>query len=210
MKNFLILGVGIAGIMMVNYLVKKLLKGWKMIIVDKEEIYYYQLGYLFFLFDIYKFEQVIQFIDKFIFNGVELICFFIQKINKMVNEVVLENGVVLFYDVFIIVIGINIVLDEIEGMLGDYWQKEVFDFYIYEGVCNLCEKLMIWFGGKMVVYIVEMLIKCLVVLLEFVFLVDFFFKNKGMWDKVDIIFVILMDGVFIKFCVSKELSYLLE
>ena len=137
MKNLLILGAGTAGTMMANHLVKKLPKGWKMTIVDKEETHYYQPGYLFLPFDIYKPEQVIQPIDKFIPNGAELIRSPIQKINKTANEVVLENGAVLPYDVLIIATGTDIAPDEIEGMLGDHWQKEVFDFYTYEGACNL-------------------------------------------------------------------------
>lgn len=210
MKKLLILGAGTAGTMMANHLQKALPKGWSITIVDKEETHYYQPGYLFLPFDIYKPEQVVQRIDKFIPEGVELVRAPISRIDKTANKVLLANGEVLPYDLLIIATGTDIAPHEIEGLLGDHWQTEVFDFYTYQGACNLREKLMTWPGGKMVVHIAEMPIKCPVAPLEFAFLADSFFKNKGMRDKVELTFVTPMDDAFTKPRASKELSYLLD
>jgi sulfide:quinone oxidoreductase len=74
MKNLLILGAGTAGTMMANHLRKRLPKeAWEITIVDKEKEHYYQPGYLFLPFDIYKPNQVKKSIDKFIPKGVNLI-----------------------------------------------------------------------------------------------------------------------------------------
>ena len=211
MKNLLILGAGTAGTMMANLLRKKLLKSkWNITIVDKEETHYYQPGFLFLPFDIYKPKQVKKSIDKFIPKGVSLIREKIDKIEKDNNEVLLQNGTVLPYDILIIATGTNIAPQEIEGMLGDHWQKDVFDFYTFEGAKKLRDKLRRWEGGKLVVHICEMPIKCPVAPLEFAFLADSFFINKEMRDKVEITFVTPMHGAFTKPKASKELSYLLK
>ena len=57
-------------------------------------------------------------------------------------------------------------------MLGNHWHKSVFDFYTFEGARNLRNKLRTWKGGKLVVHIAEMPIKCPVAPLEFAFLAD--------------------------------------
>ena len=48
------------------------------------------------------------------------------------------------------------------------------------------EKLETWPGGKLVVHVTEMPIKCPVAPLEFAFLADAYFKEQGMRDKVEI------------------------
>jgi sulfide:quinone oxidoreductase len=211
MKNLLILGAGTAGTMMANHLSKKLSKNeWNITIVDKEETHYYQPGFLFLPFDIYKPKQVKKSIDKFIPKRVNLIREKIDRIKKDENQVLLQNGNVLSYDILIVATGTNIAPQEVEGMLGDHWQKDVFDFYTYEGAKNLRDKLRDWKGGKLVVHICEMPIKCPVAPLEFAFLSDSFFINKKMRDQVEITYVTPMDGAFTKPKASKELGYLLE
>lgn len=211
MKKLLILGAGTSGTMMANHLNKKLSDDdWKITIVDKEERHYYQPGYLFLPFDIYKPKQVKKSIDKFIPKGVELIREKIDRVAKDDNQVYLQNGDVLDYDILIIATGTDIAPHEIEGMLGEQWQKSIFDFYTYKGSKNLRNKLREWKGGKLVVHICEMPIKCPVAPLEFSFLADSYFINKGMRDKVDITFVTPMDGAFTKPTASRELGHLLD
>ena len=211
MKKLLILGAGTSGTMMANHLRKKLPNNeWDITIVDKEKTHYYQPGFLFLPFDIYKSKQVKKSIDKFIPKGVNLVREQIDRINKDEDQVILQNGKTLSYDILIIATGTNIAPQEIEGMSGKYWHKDIFDFYTYRGAKNLRNKLREWKGGKLVVHICEMPIKCPVAPLEFAFLADSFFINKNMRDKVEITFVTPMDGAFTKPKASKELSYLLE
>ena len=83
-------------------------------------------------------------------------------------------------------------------MLGDYWRKTIFDFYTFEGSCALAEKLKTWQGGKFVIHLTEMPIKCPVAPLEFDFLADDFFHRKGIRDKVEISCVTPLSGAFTK------------
>lgn len=196
---------------MANHLSKKLpTNEWQITIVDKEKTHYYQPGYLFVPFDIYQPEQIVKSIDQFIPKGVKLVREPIDRIAKDEDQVYLANGEVLAYDLLIVATGTDIAPHEIEGMLGEHWQESVFDFYTFSGASNLRKKLMNWEGGKMVVHICEMPIKCPVAPLEFAFLADSFFKNKGMRDKVELTFVTPMDGAFTKPRATKELNYLLE
>jgi len=211
MKELLILGAGTSGTMMANHLSKKLSrKEWQISIVDKDEKHYYQPGFLFLPFDIYKPGQVKKSIKKFIPRGVNLIKEKIERINKGENNVLLQNGDTLNYDILIIATGTDIAPEEIDGMMGEHWHKDVFDFYTYEGSVNLRNKLREWEGGKLVVHISEMPIKCPVAPLEFAFLSDSFFENKGMRDKVDITYVTPLGGAFTKPKATKELNYLLQ
>ncbi len=211
MKQLVILGAGTAGTMMANHMRKSLASSeWNITIVDQETIHYYQPGFLFLPFDIYKSKQVKKAIKKFIPKGVNLVQEKIESIDKDNDVVLLQNGAQLNYEILIVATGTQIAPQEIEGMLGDHWHNSVFDFYTYRGSKNLRNKLRKWEGGKLVVHICEMPIKCPVAPLEFAFLADSYFIDKGMRDKVDITFVTPMSGAFTKPTATKELSYLLE
>lgn len=211
MRNILILGAGTSGTMMANHLNNNLSqKDWKITVVDQEETHYYQPGFLFLPFDLYKTKQVKKSIKKFIPKGVDLVNEKIDRIDKASDKVLLQNGTEINYDILIIATGTDIAPHETEGMLGDHWYKSVFDFYTYKGAKNLRNKLREWKGGKLVVHIAEMPIKCPVAPLEFAFLADSFFINKGMREKVEISFVTPMSGAFTKPTATKELTYLLE
>ena len=93
MKDLLILGAGTSGTMMANHLIKRLPKEeWKITIVDKEKQHYYQPGYLFIPFDIYKPKEVKKSIDKFIPKGANLIREGIELIDKDAKTVTLKDG----------------------------------------------------------------------------------------------------------------------
>ena len=210
MKNLLILGAGTSGTMMANHLVSKLPKDWSITIIDQYKTHYYQPGFLFLPFDIYTSKQVKKNGKKFIPKGVNYIQEKIELIVPEENKVNLESGTVLDYDILIVATGTKIAPDEIEGMNGPEWYKRVFDFYTYEGAKALRNKLRTWEGGKLVVHITEMPIKCPVAPLEFAFLADSYFKHKGMRDKVDITYVTPLGGAFTKPKATEALHYLLE
>ena len=210
MKNLLILGAGTSGTMMANHLRRKLnKKQWKITIVDQFKTHYYQPGFLFLPFDIYTEDQVKKTGEKFIPKGVNYVQKKIEQIFPEENKVELEDETI-HYDLLIIATGSKIAPDEVEGMKGKNWHKNVFDFYTYEGALGLRNKLREFTGGKLVVHFTEMPIKCPVAPLEFVFLADSYFINKGIRDKVEITYVTPLGGAFTKPKATNALSYLLE
>ena len=58
--------------------------------------------------------------------------------------------------------------------------------------------LKFWKGGRLVLNIAEMPIKCPVAPLEFLFLADWFFHERGIRDNVEITFATPLPGAFTK------------
>jgi len=211
MKKILILGAGTAGTMMANHLNKKLNKNeWEIIVIDEKEKHYYQPGFLFLPFDIYKPADIVKPVRKFIPKGAELITQRIERIEPAKNIIHLTNGQALSYDILIIATGTRTAPEEVPGMLGEQWYKSIFDFYTFEGALALRNKLREWRGGKLVVHITEMPIKCPVAPLEFAFLADSYFKHKKMRDKVQITYVTPLSGAFTKPKATTALDHLLK
>lgn len=211
MKRILILGAGTAGAMMANHLRPELSSGeWDITLVDPEPVHYYQPGFLFIPFGTYQPKDVIKPIDRPLPGEVTLIQEAIEQIIPDENRVALSGGTSLDYDILIIATGTTPDPSEVEGMEGPEWYQSIFDFYTFEGAVALSKKLAAWEGGKLVVHISEMPIKCPVAPLEFAFLADDFFKKKGIRENVEITYVTPMGGAFTKPRASEELSYLLE
>jgi sulfide:quinone oxidoreductase len=211
MKKLLILGAGTAGTMMLNKLTKKLdKKEWEITIVDKDELHYYQPGFLFIPFGIYEPEEVVKTKKEFFPKGTDFILDEVDQITPKNNEVILKSGKHLVYDLLIIATGTIPVPEETEGLKGRLWYKDIFDFYTYEGTTKLSEKLKTWEGGKLVINLAETIIKCPVAPLEFAFLADAFFTQKGMRDKVEILYVTPLSGAFTKPIATKMLSQIMK
>lgn len=211
MRKLVILGAGTAGTMMLNKLYNALdLKEWSITIVDKEETHYYQPGFLFIPFEIYTRKDVIKPKRDFFPSGVEVIMSQIERIEPDKNRVILSNNRVLPYDYLIIATGSRVDPTEVEGMKDKLWYKNVFDFYTIDGACALGKFFRHWDGGRLVIQITEMPIKCPVAPLEFAFLADWYFTERGIRDKVDIYFVTPLPGAFTKPRASAILGDFLE
>ncbi|MCL5992010.1 MAG: NAD(P)/FAD-dependent oxidoreductase [Bacteroidetes bacterium] len=199
MKKLLILGGGTAGTIIANKLHEALDAGkWQITIVDRSETHYYQPGFLFIPFGIYTSKDVMKPKRDFYPRGIEVVIAEIDKIEPNENRVLLKNNQVLSYDYLIVATGTNIHPEETEGLIDENWLKDKFDFYTLEGSCALANFFKSWEGGRLVVNIVEMPIKCPVAPLEFLFLADSYFTEMGMRDKVDIHFVTPLPGAFTK------------
>lgn len=199
MKKLVILGAGTAGTMMLNKLYNALDKDeWQITIVDQHETHYYQPGFLFIPFGIYEKKDVIKPKSDFFPSGINAITAQIDKIEPDNNRVLLKNNQVVTYDYLIIATGARIAPSETEGLQDKLWHKNIFDFYTIEGATALANFFKYWKGGKLVLNITEMPIKCPVAPLEFVFLADSYFTKRGIRDKVDITFVTPLDGAFTK------------
>lgn len=212
MKIFLILGAGTGGTMVANKMSEVLdLNEWKIIIIDRDETHYYQPGLLFIPFGIYSQSDVIKPKRDFIPNHVEMVLSDIELIEPDQNRVTLsrENRVI-NYDYLVVATGSHIHPEETDGMVEDGWYKNKFDFYTIEGAVALSKHLKFWKGGKLVLNITEMPIKCPVAPLEFLFLADWYFHERGIRDKVELVFATPLSGAFTKPRASSILGDMLE
>jgi len=209
MKKLVILGAGCAGTMVANKLRQKLRKEeWQITLIDKDNNHVYQPGLLFLPFEIYQPEEIVRPRSKYVSKGIDFVVDEITKVDA--KEQVVETASGRFpYDKIIVSTGIDIMPDEIDGMM-DAWYKSAFDFYTLQGAINLTEAMKNFREGRMVLNIAEMPIKCPVAPLEFIFLADWFFHEKGVRDKVEIILVTPLSGAFTKPKASEYFSTLAE
>ena len=210
MKQLLICGAGTSGTIMVNQLSKKLnASEWQITVIDKDPSHYYQPGFLFVPFGTYKSTDIVKPKQNFLPKQCK---FILQKIDRIAadqKKVILDNGQTLDYDLLIVATGSKIVPAETEGLEAS-WQKDAFDFYTPEGSQNLQEKLLGWQGGRFVVHLTEMPIKCPVAPLEFLFLADDWLTKNGLRERTELIYVTPLSGAFTKPIASKSLGHLLE
>ena len=212
MKNLLVLGGGSAGTMVVNKLRKKLPKDlWEITVIDQDTEHIYQPGLLLMPFGTYKPEQLVKKRQGFFPKGVGFIQAGIEKVDPLVNKVFLDDGREIGYDYLVVATGTSPRPDQTPGMSDPaLWYKSVFDFYTMEGSLALRDALKDFNGGRLVVHISEMPIKCPVAPLEFTFLADAYFEKRGIRDKVEIVYVTPLEGAFTKPVCSKHLGWMLD
>jgi len=210
-KRLVILGAGTAGTMVAAKLRPRLSTDeWTITMIDQEPTHYYQPGFLFIPFGIYTPADVVKPKLDFIPNGVTYIEAEIDLIEPDDNRVKLSDGTTVEYDYLVIATGTSIRPDETPGLEGPEYGKTIHDFYTLEGAKALAEAIRFWEGGKLVLNIVEMPIKCPVAPLEFIFLADAYFQDKGLRDKVELTYVTPLDAAFTKPIAAKHLGNLLE
>jgi sulfide:quinone oxidoreductase len=210
MKKLLILGAGTAGTMVANRLSRLLdLEEWQITMVDQDPIHYYQPGYLFIPFGVYSKKDVVKPKRNFVPPHSQLIQSKIEAIEPEHNQVRLANGVTLAYDYLIIATGADIHPEETPGLAEHEWGKSIHTFYSMEGTLALAEKLNRFEGGRLVVNVVENPIKCPVAPLEFLMLADWYFHQRGIRDRVELIYATPLPGAFTKPTASKLLGEML-
>jgi sulfide:quinone oxidoreductase len=211
MKRLLVLGAGTAGTMVVNKLRPRLERSeWEITIVDRDDVHHYQPGYLFIPFGTYRPSDVVKPRARFIPDGVDLVLGDIDRVDADAQVVTLADGRTLPYDYLVIATGTTPRPDMTPGMQGDLWRTRVFDFYTLEGATALADALAAFEGGRLVVHITEMPIKCPVAPLEFLFLAEAYFRGRGLRDAVELVYVTPLDGAFTKPVASARLGGMLE
>jgi len=211
MKKLLVLGAGTAGTMAVNKLRRHLDRDeWNITIVDADPIHQYQPGYLFIPFGAYEPGEVTKATAQFIPKGVELLMGEIAAVDTDANQVRMADDTLLDYDQLIIATGTHPRPDQTEGLDSDEYGRTIHDFYSLDGAIALRDSLAKWEGGRLVINIVEMPIKCPVAPLEFAFLADGFFTERNMRDDVQITYVTPLDAAFTKPVAAKQLGGMLD
>lgn len=211
MRHLLILGAGTAGTVVANKLRRHLdPEDWTVTVVDQDNSHHYQPGYLFVPFGGYEPDELVRQRTRYLDDDIDVRMGVIDRVDPAQNKVRLEDGSDLAYDQLVIATGATVRPDQTPGMTDEEeWHKSVFDFYTLEGATALRDKISHWDGGRLVVHITEMPIKCPVAPLEFAFLADAFFTRRGQRDHVQITYVTPLDGAFTKPVASQHLGNML-
>lgn len=122
----------------------------------------------------------------------------------------LDGGRTLPYDVLVVATGARLLPDETEGLTGDGWSENVFTFYSTAGAAALSRRLRHFDGGRLVVNVADMPIKCPVAPLEFSFLADAYFRRRGIRDRVELTYATPLDAAFTKPIAAAHLAGLLD
>jgi sulfide:quinone oxidoreductase len=210
-RKLLVLGAGTAGTMIVNKLRRRLDRDqWQITVVDRDDDHHYQPGYLFLPFGEYTPQQITRSRRGFVPDGVEFILGEIDRIDADSSTVSLVDSRALSYDYLVIATGVSPRPDQTPGMLGAEWRRSVFDFYSFEGAQALAAALERFEGGRFVVHITDMPIKCPVAPLEFTFLAEAYFRERGIRDRVEMVYVTPLSGAFTKPISSAHLGSMLD
>jgi sulfide:quinone oxidoreductase len=211
MKKLLILGAGTAGTMSANRLNRMLnMDEWQITLVDPDPIHYYQPDFLFIPFGMVTPKSATRNKRDCLPPSIKLIPSAVEMIEADHNQVRLSNGTTLSYDYLIIATGTDIHPEETPGLAEDEWGKSIHTFYSWQGATALAQKLRTWEGGRLVVNVVENPINCPVAPMEFLLLADWYFHERGIRDRVELVYATPLPGAFTKPTASKLIGELLD
>jgi len=209
-KRLVILGAGTAGTTIANTLIRRLPADWEIEMVDPSWTHLYQPGLLFVPFGLAEPSSLVKTIEAHLPRDVTLTRAEVERVETDAKRVVLENGSVLGYDQLVIATGTSPRPDMTPGLTESGWRDTIHEFYTLAGATALREALAQFEGGRLVVHIAEMPIKCPVAPLEFAFLADDHFKKRHMRELVDIVYVTPLSGAFTKPIAAAKLGGMLE
>jgi sulfide:quinone oxidoreductase len=179
-------------------------------VIDRDDAHLYQPGLLFVPFGLAEADHLVRPRHRQLHRDIGFVEAEIDRVETASNEVQLGDGRRIPYDVLIVATGARLVPEETEGMTGAGWLRTVFPFYTAEGATALARALERFRGGRLLVNLVDMPIKCPVAPLEFAFLADWYLRERGLRDRTDLVYVTPLDGAFTKPTASHMLSQLLE
>ncbi len=212
MRRLLVLGAGTAGTMVVNKL-RPLLSAdeWEITIVDSSEEHHYQPGYLFVPFGTYRPDEIVKPRGRLITRGVRQVTGVIDEVAPDEHLVRLEDGTELPYDQLVIATGTHPVPEETPGLAEpESKERGVHSFYTLEDAVALRDAMEAFDGGRLVVNLVELPIKCPVAPLEFAFLAEAWLRERGLRDDTEVTYVTPLDGAFTKPLAARELGGMFE
>lgn len=178
-KTIVILGGGSGGVVVANKLRKRLGSEHRIILVDKEDNHLYYPSLLWLIFDWRRPEQIQRNLNSLTKKGIEFLKGTVEKILTD-KKAVIVDGKEIPYDYLVVSLGAG--LDETPFPKS----PKICDFYCLEGAKMAQDALREFSSGKIVILISALPFKCPAAPYELAFLVDSFFKNKGIRGNVEI------------------------
>jgi sulfide:quinone oxidoreductase len=208
--RIVVLGGGTGGTLVANRLRRVYRSGDTTItVVDQDGRHVYQPGLLFVPFGLARVDDIVRPRARQLRGDIAYRQCPIDRVDLDADAVHLCDGSVLPYDVLVVATGASLLPEETEGLTGPGWMERVFTFYSPEGAASLAGHLARFDGGRLVVNVVDLPIKCPVAPLEFCFLADWYFRERGIRDRVELAYVTPLDAAFTKPVAARTLGGLL-
>jgi sulfide:quinone oxidoreductase len=210
-ERVVILGGGTGGTLTANRLRRRLpADAVEIAVVDQDDRHVYQPGLLFVPFGLADPAEIVRPRRAQLHDGIAFHGSGIEGVDIDADEVQLEDGTILGYDVLVVATGSSLLPEETEGLTGPGWMEQVFTFYSLAGATALRSALAAFSGGRVVVDVADLPIKRPVAPLEFCFLADWYFKERGIRDQVELCYATPLDGAFTKPVAARTLGGLLQ
>ena len=210
MQRVVILGGGTAGTLTANRLRRELGGRAAVTVVDRDGDHWYQPGLLFVPFGRARPAKLVRSRARQLRPGIGYHQCPVEHVDIAERRVHLENGAVLPYDALVIATGAALLPGETDGLAEAMARGKAFTFYEPGGAEALRDALAAFDGGRIAINVVDMPIKCPVAPIEFAFLADWYFRKRGIRDRVELTLVTPLDGAFTRPVASRELGGLLE
>jgi sulfide:quinone oxidoreductase len=208
--RIVILGGGTAGTLTANRLRRVYGDRARITVLDRDDRHVYQPGLLFVPFGLADPGKLVRSRRAQLRAGIEFRLGDAERVETAEDKVYLDSGEAIPYDVLVIATGASLLPEETEGLTGSGSQQQrVSTFYTLEGATALRDRLRAFEQGRLVVNLIDLPVKCPVAPLEFCFLADWHFSQRGIRDRVQIEYVTSLDGAFTKPTCNRELSGLL-
>jgi sulfide:quinone oxidoreductase len=209
-SQIVILGGGTGGTLAANRLRRELGDSSEITVVDRDGDHLYQPGLLFVPFGRMRPESIVRPRVQQLRRGVRYHQGAADHVDIDARRVHLADGTVLPYDVLVVASGAALLPGETEGLPEAMARGRAFTFYDLAGAVALRDALAGFDGGRIAVNVIDMPIKCPVAPLEFCFLADWYFRRRGIRDRVELTLVTPLDGAFTRAVANRELSGLLD
>jgi sulfide:quinone oxidoreductase len=208
--RIVILGAGTGGTLTANRLHKVYGESAEIVVIDRDDRHVYQPGLLFVPFCLADPEAIVRPRHEQLHDGIDFRIAEIERVVTSDNTVHLAGGETIEYDVLVVATGASLLPEETEGLTGPGWGERTFTFYELESATGLRDALRPFDRGRLVVNMVDMPIKCPVAPLEFCFLADWYLRERGVRQDVELVYATPLDGAFTKPIASERLAGLLE
>lgn len=172
-KSIVILGSGTAGTLTANRLRRAYdERECRITVVDQNDDHVYQPGLLFVPFGLAEPHALVRPRPRQLLDGIGYRSAEIERVDLDADKVHFTDGTSLGYDVLVVATGASLLPQETEGLTGPGWREKVHTFYDLPGAVALHQALERFEGGRVVVDVADLPVKCPVAPLEFAFLAD--------------------------------------
>lgn len=179
----IVLGGGVGGIVASQVLKKALGKDMQVTLIDKDDKHHFASSYPLLLINKRKPEHICRELVRLERKGVEFLRAEITGINPAKKEVATDKGAVKG-DYLVISLGVEYNPDTVPG-----FSRYAYNVYDFNDVIKIAERLSCLEEGHIVLFISSLPFKCPPAPYEIMFLMDQFFRQRGIRDKIELTLV---------------------